>query len=109
MEKIGGDDMIINKLKTDRLKGIASAHKGSREEFFGNNKKPEVKLKTLLQIFIQSLDDFTLKILIVAAIVSIVVEMLTSKHPETAWIEGVAIIVAVLLSSGITTINDYQK
>lgn len=39
----------------------------------------------------------------------IVVEMITSNHPETAWIEGVAIIVAVLLSSGITTINDYQK
>ena len=37
----------------------------------------------------------------------IVVEMLTSDHPETAWIEGVAIIVAVMLSSGITTINDF--
>ncbi len=33
--------------------------------------------------------------------------MITSDHKEIAWIEGVAIIVAVALSSGITTANDY--
>lgn len=47
-----------------------------------------------------------------AAIVSIIVEVVYSaaEHPEnlkTSWIEGFAIICAVLLSSGITTINDY--
>jgi len=47
--------------------------------------------------------------LIVAAVVSIVVEMIHAENKKIAWIEGVAIIVAVLLSSGITTVNDYQK
>jgi hypothetical protein len=32
-----------------------------------------------------------------------------AENKSIAWIEGFAIIVAVLLSSGITTINDYQK
>jgi len=98
---------MVSKLKSDRKTGIMAANRSCREEFFGNNRKAEAKLKTLLQILLQALDDFTLKILIVAAIVSIVVEMLTSDHPETAWIEGVAIIVAVALSAGITTINDF--
>jgi len=35
--------------------------------------------------------------------------MAVSDHPETAWIEGVAILFAVLISSGITTINNYEK
>jgi len=50
-----------------------------------------------------------LKILIVAAIVSIIVETATSdeSHRSTAWIEGFAILVAVLISSGITTVNDF--
>ena len=65
------------------------------------------------------MDDMTLKILVVASIVSIskflfyfkVVEMLTAdeSHRSTAWIEGFAIMVAVGISSGITTINDYEK
>lgn len=45
----------------------------------------------------------------VAAVVSIVIEMATSDHKEIAWIEGVAILIAIALSSGITTINDYNK
>lgn len=32
-----------------------------------------------------------------------------AHHRETGWIEGFAIICAVLLCSGITTVNDYQK
>jgi hypothetical protein len=35
--------------------------------------------------------------------------MLTAdeSHRATAWIEGFAILVAVMISSGITTINDF--
>ena len=49
--------------------------------------------------------------LIFAAFISIAVEMATAdpSHRSTAWIEGVAILVAVALSSGITTVNNYQK
>jgi len=66
-------------------------------------------LKTLFDLFTDALNDFTLKILIVAAFVSIIVEMIMSDHKDTAWIEGFAILVAVLISSGITTGNDYSK
>ena len=55
------------------------------------------------------MDDFTLKILIVASIVSIIVETITSEpdHRNAAWIEGFAIMVAVSISAGITSVNDY--
>lgn len=33
--------------------------------------------------------------------------MIVSDHKEIAWIEGVAIMIAVMISSGITTVNDY--
>jgi len=49
--------------------------------------------------------------LIVAAIVSIIVEVVTAHDEEksVAWIEGFAILVAVFISSGITTANNYEK
>jgi hypothetical protein len=35
--------------------------------------------------------------------------MIHNPRKDLAWIEGAAIIIAILLSSGITTINDYNK
>lgn len=112
---MGGDDVILQKVRSDRKRGIISENKIFREDFYGHNRKPDAKLETIWEIFLGAMDDFTLKILLVAAIVSIsnilseVVEVLTSDHPEIAWIEGFAILVAIFLSSGITTLNDYQK
>ncbi len=64
--------------------------------------------KTYCEIVLGTLDDFTLKILIAAAIISIIIHMIVEKdHRETAWIEGFAILVAVALSSNVQAINDY--
>ena len=50
-----------------------------------------------------------LKVLIVAAVISIVIEMIFSDHREIAWIEGAAILVAVAVVSLVTAWNDFQK
>ena len=63
----------------------------------------------------EALDDLTLKILIVAAIISIgklslyvVVETIEEKeHREIAWIDGFAILIAVFIASIITCVNNY--
>jgi len=62
-------------------------------------------------LLLEALDDFTLIILIICAFISIIVEMITATpdHRKTAWIEGFAILCAVAISSGITTVNNYQK
>lgn len=57
-----------------------------------------------------ALDDFTLKILMVSALTSISVSVGTNwgtDHAATSWIEGFAIIVAIMISSLVTSINDY--
>ena len=49
-----------------------------------------------------ALNDFTLRLLIVAAIVSIIANMIIEKeHREIAWIDGAAILFAVVISSSI--------
>jgi len=53
------------------------------------------------------MDDFTLQILCVASVISIIVGSVTGEHPELDWIEGFAIMIAVIISSGLTTLNDY--
>jgi len=71
---------------------------------------PEAEIKGFFKILLGALDDFTLKILMVAAVVSITVAVATgwnTEHRDTSWIEGFAIIIAILLSSLVTSINDY--
>jgi len=53
------------------------------------------------------MDDFTLQIFCVASVISIIVGSVTGEHPELDWIEGFAIMIAVFISSGLTTLNDY--
>lgn len=106
---MGGEDQILDKLRTDRKNGIKSSNMESRGKFFGTNKKAKAKLKTLWAFFMEAMEDLTLRILCVAAVISIVVEMIHNPRKDLAWIEGAAIIIAILLSSGITTINDYNK
>jgi len=63
-----------------------------------------------IKLVLQALDDLILKILICAAIISIVVNMIFEEdHRSTAWIEGAAIIMAVTVVSMVTSINDYKK
>ena len=59
----------------------------------------------------EALEDFTLRILIVASLITIVVDVSISDkdHRSTAWIEGFAILFAVFVSSTVTAANDYQK
>lgn len=58
-----------------------------------------------------ALGDFTLRILIVCSIVSLVAETATAESSRrmTAWIDGFAILVAVVVCSTVQATNDYQK
>jgi len=57
------------------------------------------------------MEDFTLRILLAAAILSIVLETSTAaaSDKKKAWIEGFAILVAVFVCAIVTAVNDYQK
>jgi magnesium-transporting ATPase (P-type) len=81
---------------------------GQREMIFGSNKKPVVVAKSFLQLLLSALNDFTLKILIVAAVFSIGLSTATAEeeHRSTAWIEGFSMIIAVIIVSLVTSTND---
>ena len=57
------------------------------------------------------MDDFTLKILIISSLVSMIVSVATSwndVHERShSWIEGFSILIAVAVCSLVTAVNDY--
>ena len=59
----------------------------------------------------EAFNDFTLRILLVAACVSIVLSTSTAEAEERkiAWVDGFAILIAVFVCAMVSAANDYQK
>ena len=104
---IGGVSGLVTLLQTDADKGIDSSTAEERRSQFGCNSLPAAPRKTFWQLFVDSFDDATLQILIVAAIVSLAIGIY--DDPTTGYVEGLAILAAVLIVSVVTAVNDYQK
>lgn len=71
--------------------------------------KDEVELKSFFELFIEALDDFTIKLLIVAATAALILEMATAEDSKrsTAWIDSFGIFCAVLVVGFVTSTNNY--
>lgn len=95
-----------------------------RKRFFGENIIPQTKSRSLLALMWDALKDKVLIILSVAAIVSLafglyedfgpnrpsdLINGVQVVEPQVHWVEGVAIIVAIVIVVMIGAVNDYQK
>ena len=84
-----------------------------RKRIYGDNKLPEKKAKNILQLAWIAYNDKVLILLTVAAIVSLAVGIYQSVEPSSEarveWVEGVAIIVAILVVVIVGAANDWQK
>ncbi|KXS15608.1 calcium-translocating P-type ATPase [Gonapodya prolifera JEL478] len=96
--------------------GAHSAAFADRISVFGRNVLPEAKSQTLIQLMIAAFQDKILILLTIAALVSLAVGLYEDlspsrdpTEPQIHWIEGVAIILAVLIVVLSGSINDYQK
>lgn len=111
------DQMIkifLEGLCTSTKCGISSAETDlkEREAIYGHNRKELIVPVTFCQLLWDALQDFTLRVLIVAAIISIAVEVSTAETESKrsiSWIEGFAILVAVFVCCMVAASNDYKK
>ncbi|XP_058859698.1 plasma membrane calcium-transporting ATPase 3-like isoform X3 [Acipenser ruthenus] len=120
---------ICRKLKTSPIEGLSGnpVDLEKRHLEFGQNFIPPKKAKTFLQLVWEALQDVTLIILEVAAIISL---GLSFYHPpggnseqcgqvsggiedegeaQAGWIEGAAILFSVIIVVLVTAFNDWSK
>ena len=98
---------LLQNLQTDSEKGITSIE--GREAAFGSNKVFVEPVPPFCSYVCDALEDMMVRILIVAAIVSIVLGVAFGDDPSQDWIDGVSIVVAVLVVVLVGSITDYQK
>lgn len=103
----GGIELATKILHTNIKDGIDIGTIQTRRELFGSNSFPTSPRKTFWALFMETFEDATLRILLTAAAVSLVIGMY--DDPTTGYVEGCAIILACLIVSIVTAANDYQK
>ena len=74
---------------------------------YGANRLPAKESKSLFELIKEALEDPTLVMLCIAAAVSLVLGI--AENPSTGWIEGTAILAAVVIVVMVASLNDYQK
>lgn len=87
-----------------------------RKRVFSDNRLPEKKGKNLLQLMWITYNDKVLILLSIAAAVSLAIGLYQTfgtkhdaEHPPIEWVEGVAIIVAIVIVVVVGSLNDFQK
>ncbi|XP_015840466.1 plasma membrane calcium-transporting ATPase 2 isoform X3 [Tribolium castaneum] len=116
----GGVQEICKKLYTSPSEGLSGSQVDleHRRETFGSNSIPPKPPKTFLQLVWEALQDITLIILEVAAIVSLGLSFYQPQQEDVpfdddetshGWIEGLAILISVIVVVLVTAFNDYTK
>jgi magnesium-transporting ATPase (P-type) len=82
-----------------------------RDREFGSNFRELMKPKPCLAFLKEQLGDIMIIILIFAAVLSLVLNFATSSVEEyaTAWIDGTAILIAVIVVTGVGSMVDWRK
>lgn len=125
----GGVQEICTRLKTSPIEGLSGnpADLEKRRLVFGKNVIPPKRPKTFLELVWEALQDVTLIILEIAAIISLVLSFYRppggdneicghiasspeeEEEGETGWIEGAAILASVIIVVLVTAFNDWSK
>jgi P-type Ca2+ transporter type 2C len=92
------------------------AHFADRKRVFRDNRLPEKKGKTLLQLMWITYNDKVLMLLTAAAVISLGVGLYqtfgvdhSATEAKVEWVEGVAIVGAIAIVVIVGSLNDYQK
>lgn len=85
-----------------------------RKRVFKDNRLPEKKAKSIFQLAWMAYNDKVLILLTVAAVVSLalgIYQSVTAKpgQSKVQWVEGVAIVVAIVIVVVVGAANDWQK
>lgn len=103
----GGVKWLLSAIGVDAATGLSDEQLAERKEKFGVNTLPEKPMKGFLTLFFEAFSDFTIMILICAAVVSLAIGIW--EEPHEGWIEGTAILIAVFIVANVTAGNDYTK
>uniref|UniRef100_A0A2N9HTS1 Calcium-transporting ATPase n=1 Tax=Fagus sylvatica TaxID=28930 RepID=A0A2N9HTS1_FAGSY len=104
----GGVEGIARKISVSLNEGVSTDDLPTRQKIYGFNSYTEKPSRTFLMFLWDALQDLTLNILMVCAVVSIGVGIPTEGWPKGIY-DGVGILLSIFLVVMVTAISDFKQ
>ena len=122
-DDFGGMEELANRLRTNLKLGITGNDLEKRIKSFGKNEIPPKPPKSIFRLAFEALQDTTLIMLMVCAVISIglsfyhppadnsdeTIRLVSTETMNLEWVEGVAIAIAVIVVVSVSSFNDWRK
>ena len=108
LDSYGGTSGVAASLCTSLQRGIEDPTSfATRIRLYGDNRPEQPPAISFMALVWDTFEDTTLIILLIAALLSLIVGVI--EDSASGWLEGAAILIAILLVIIITACNDYMK
>ncbi|CAL4995671.1 unnamed protein product [Urochloa decumbens] len=104
----GGVDGISKKIRSTFDYGISASDLDTRQNIYGVNRYAEKPSRSFWMFVWDALQDMTLIILMVCALISTVVGLASEGFPKGMY-DGLGIILSILLVVMVTAVSDYRQ
>ncbi|PUZ62886.1 hypothetical protein GQ55_3G022600 [Panicum hallii var. hallii] len=104
----GGIDGVSKKIRSTFDHGISASDLDTRQNIYGVNRYAEKPSRSFWMFVWDALQDMTLIILMVCALISAVVGLASEGFPKGMY-DGLGIILSILLVVMVTAISDYRQ
>ena len=104
----GGVDGISKKVRTTFDRGVCATDLDTRQSIYGVNRYAEKPSRSFWMFVWDALQDTTLIILMVCALLSVVVGLASEGWPKGMY-DGLGIILSILLVVMVTAASDYKQ
>ncbi|KAL2501773.1 putative calcium-transporting ATPase 11 [Forsythia ovata] len=108
LRKLKGVEGLASRLNVSLDEGVKSTYVPIRQTIFGSNQYTEKPSKSLWMFVWEAMQDVTLIILMVCAVVSIGVGLATEGWPKGMY-DGLGIILSIFLVVMVTAVSDYRQ
>lgn len=108
VERLKGQDAIIAALHSNIKTGIEGSDQdlADRRRIYGPNSFPPPVIKTIMELILENFEDPINKILLAAALVSLVIGLYKEGFPQ-GLIEGTSIAIALVIICTVTSLNNW--
>ncbi|CAN6483782.1 unnamed protein product [Victoria cruziana] len=104
----GGVDGIARRIAVSLSDGINDSSLDARQKIYGFNRYVEKPPRSFWLFVWEALHDLTLIILMVCAVISVIVGVVTEGWPKGTY-DGIGIILSIFLVVLVTAISDYRQ
>ncbi|KAH7855495.1 hypothetical protein Vadar_025549 [Vaccinium darrowii] len=108
LESVGGVEGVAAKVKVSLDEGVKSSEISTRQKVYGFNRYTEKPSRSFWMFVWDAMQDITLIILMVCAVVSVGVGLPTEGWPSGMY-DGVGIIISIFLVVLVTAVSDYRQ